>query len=79
MVLEEKKSFIKLLLCGSDNLIPELPKSAYTDVVSTVRSLPGSGRHDQATCSKNIYFVESRSVLSIAMELLLLRLNFVFI
>jgi hypothetical protein len=67
-----------VLLCGSRNLTPDLPNT----VVSTVRSLPSSGRHGQATVylfQKHLIFWECTSTLSIAMELLLLRLNFILL
>jgi len=54
-------------MCSSDNLIPELPQTTYS-----------YGQHRLVTAWfrspwQDIYFVASKSTLSVTMELLLLR------
>jgi len=67
----------RIVLCGSDNLIPEIPNTghrcSHNHLVTTwFRSVWPC---NSIPVPKNIYFVGSWSTLSMAMELLLLRLN----
>jgi len=63
------------VLCVLDNLIPKPLNIAYS--CGQLGSGPDMARQHY-TCSRNIYFVGNRSTLSIAIELVLLSLNFVF-
>jgi hypothetical protein len=65
------------ILCGSDNLIPKLPNTVYScGQHGPVTVWLWSARPGNDTCYKNMSFFGSRSTLSIAMALLLLRLCF---
>ena len=70
-----------MLFCADQTARYLRSPTVDTTVNSTARSLFGSGLHPQATLylfQKNMYFAGSRSTSSVARELLLLRLYFVF-